>query len=84
VQERLILAYLNEAAACLADGVVADPDLVDAGAIFGTGFAPFRGGPLQYARAEGVASVVGRLERLAERHGERFNPSPGWARVADP
>ncbi len=81
VQERLILAYLNEAAACLADGVVTDPDLVDAGAIFGTGFAPFRGGPLHYARSEGVAAIMGRLERLAERHGQRFNPSAGWARV---
>ena len=37
------------ARAALADGIVADADLVDAGAIFGTGFAPFRGGPLHYA-----------------------------------
>jgi 3-hydroxyacyl-CoA dehydrogenase/enoyl-CoA hydratase/3-hydroxybutyryl-CoA epimerase len=81
VQERLILAYLNEAAACLADAVVADADLADAGAIFGTGFAPFRGGPLHYARAEGLANVVRRLEALAARHGDRFAPSPGWAQV---
>jgi 3-hydroxyacyl-CoA dehydrogenase/enoyl-CoA hydratase/3-hydroxybutyryl-CoA epimerase len=39
---------LNEAVACLHDGVVADADLLDAGVIFGTGFAPFRGGPLHY------------------------------------
>ncbi len=84
VQERLILAYLNEAAACLDAGVVADPDLVDAGAIFGTGFAPFRGGPLHYARAEGVATIVQRLERLAQRHGDQFRPSPGWATVSGP
>ncbi len=84
VQERLILAYLNEAAACLDAGVVADPDLVDAGAIFGTGFAPFRGGPLHYARAEGVAAIVQRLERLAQRHGDQFRPSPGWADVSGP
>jgi 3-hydroxyacyl-CoA dehydrogenase/enoyl-CoA hydratase/3-hydroxybutyryl-CoA epimerase len=41
--------YVGEAKAALADGIVADADLVDAGAIFGTGFAPFRGGPLNYA-----------------------------------
>jgi 3-hydroxyacyl-CoA dehydrogenase/enoyl-CoA hydratase/3-hydroxybutyryl-CoA epimerase len=41
-----------EAKAALAEGIVADADLVDAGAIFGTGFAPFRGGPLHYAESE--------------------------------
>jgi 3-hydroxyacyl-CoA dehydrogenase/enoyl-CoA hydratase/3-hydroxybutyryl-CoA epimerase len=47
--ERLIQPFVAEAKAALADGIVADADLVDAGAIFGTGFAPFRGGPLHYA-----------------------------------
>ncbi len=47
--DRLIRPYVAEAQAALADGIVADADLVDAGAIFGTGFAPFRGGPLHYA-----------------------------------
>jgi 3-hydroxyacyl-CoA dehydrogenase/enoyl-CoA hydratase/3-hydroxybutyryl-CoA epimerase len=46
--EALIEPYLNEAKAVLAEGIVADADLVDAGLIFGTGFAPFRGGPLHY------------------------------------
>ena len=46
--DRLVGAYVDEAKAALADGIVADADLVDAGAIFGTGFAPFRGGPLRY------------------------------------
>ena len=81
VQERLMLAYLNEAAACLADGVVTDPDLVDAGAIFGTGFAPFRGGPLHYAAEEGVAQIRHRLETLAASHDQRFAPSPGWLQL---
>ncbi len=76
--ERLILAYLNEAATCLAEKVVADADLVDAGAVFGTGFAPFRGGPLHYARERGVDDVVACLQRLADRYGERFQPSSGW------
>jgi 3-hydroxyacyl-CoA dehydrogenase/enoyl-CoA hydratase/3-hydroxybutyryl-CoA epimerase len=48
---RLIDPLVAEAKAALADGIVADADLVDAGAIFGAGFAPFRGGPLQYARS---------------------------------
>jgi 3-hydroxyacyl-CoA dehydrogenase/enoyl-CoA hydratase/3-hydroxybutyryl-CoA epimerase len=49
--DRLVGPYVDEAKAALADGIVADADLVDAGAIFGTGFAPFRGGPLNYADA---------------------------------
>ncbi len=81
VGDRLIYAMLNEAAACLHDEIVSDPDLVDAGVIFGTGFAPFRGGPLHYARSLGIDSVESRLRELAERHGPRFTPSPGWARL---
>ena len=62
----------------LREGVVDDADLVDAGVIFGTGFAPFRGGPLAYARSRGVDDVVARLEELAARYGARFQPDPGW------
>ncbi|MGH8691213.1 MAG: 3-hydroxyacyl-CoA dehydrogenase NAD-binding domain-containing protein [Burkholderiales bacterium] len=54
--DALIEPYLHEAQAVLADGVVADADLVDAGLIFGTGFAPFRGGPLHYLKTRGKAS----------------------------
>ncbi len=50
---RLIDPFVAEAKAALAEGIVADADLVDAGAIFGTGFAPFRGGPLHYAAGGG-------------------------------
>lgn len=78
LQERLILPMVNEAVACLADGVVDDADLLDAGVIFGTGFAPFRGGPIAYARSEGAEVVKGRLEKLARQHGERFTPKAGW------
>jgi 3-hydroxyacyl-CoA dehydrogenase/enoyl-CoA hydratase/3-hydroxybutyryl-CoA epimerase len=82
LEDRLILQYLNEAVACLRERVIDDADLLDAGMIFGTGFAPFRGGPLQYARARGVASIVARLEQLAARHGPRFRPDAGWAALA--
>jgi 3-hydroxyacyl-CoA dehydrogenase/enoyl-CoA hydratase/3-hydroxybutyryl-CoA epimerase len=79
--DRLILALVNECAACLRERVAEDADLIDAAVIFGTGFAPFRGGPLAYARARGVEGVVERLQELAARHGARFQPDSGWALV---
>jgi 3-hydroxyacyl-CoA dehydrogenase/enoyl-CoA hydratase/3-hydroxybutyryl-CoA epimerase len=82
LEDRLILPMLNEAVAVLREGVVEDADLLDAGAIFATGFAPFRGGPLQYARSRGVAQVVARLAELERRYGERFRADPGWSLLA--
>ena len=81
IQDRLILPMINEAVACLADGVVGDADLLDAGVIFGTGFAPFRGGPIHYAKERGVDQVTSRLEALAELHGDRFAPHSGWSGI---
>ncbi|GHE25342.1 3-hydroxyacyl-CoA dehydrogenase [Vulcaniibacterium thermophilum] len=78
LQDRLILPMLNECVACLHEGVVADAELLDAGVIFGTGFAPFRGGPIQYIRETGVDAVRARLETLQAKYGERFAPRPGW------
>ena len=78
LQDRLILSLVNEAVAVLREKVVDDADLVDAGVIFGAGFAPFRGGPLQYARNRGIDSVIARLEELSRIYGERFRPDPGW------
>lgn len=78
LEDRLILPLLNEAVACLHDQVVADADLLDAGVIFGTGFAPFRGGPIQHIRATGADALVERLKALQRRHGDRFAPRPGW------
>ena len=50
--EKLIAPYLKEAQTAVAEGIVADADLADAGLIFGTGFAPFRGGPLNYLKSK--------------------------------
>jgi 3-hydroxyacyl-CoA dehydrogenase/enoyl-CoA hydratase/3-hydroxybutyryl-CoA epimerase len=83
LEDRLLLSMLNEAVACLREGIIQDADLLDAGAIFATGFAPFRGGPLHYAKARGIANVTARLEDLARRYGERFRPDPGWQQFAD-
>jgi 3-hydroxyacyl-CoA dehydrogenase / enoyl-CoA hydratase / 3-hydroxybutyryl-CoA epimerase len=80
--DRLILPMLNESVACLRERVVDEADLLDAGVIFGTGFAPFRGGPLAYARARGVDSIVRRLVELERQYGERFHPDPGWQAFA--
>ncbi len=78
LEARMILPMLNEAVACLAEGVVADAELLDAGVIFGTGFAPFLGGPIQYIRSQGADHVKAQLQSLAERHGPRFKPRDGW------
>jgi 3-hydroxyacyl-CoA dehydrogenase/enoyl-CoA hydratase/3-hydroxybutyryl-CoA epimerase len=78
LEDRLILPLLNEAVASLHDGVVADADLLDAGVIFGTGFAPFRGGPIQHIRATGADALLARLKTLQSRYGDRFAPRPGW------
>ncbi|TYL74156.1 fatty-acid oxidation protein subunit alpha [Bradyrhizobium cytisi] len=76
--DRLVLPMSNVCVACLREGIVDDPDVVDGAMIFGTGYAPFRGGPLNYARARGVENVVSTMRALAERFGERFAPDPGW------
>ena len=78
LEDRLILPFVNEAVACLHDGVVSDADLLDAGIIFGTGFAPFRGGPINYVRETGVDVLLAKLESLESSHGARFAPRPGW------
>ena len=77
--DRLILALVNESAAVLREQVVADADLVDAGVVFGTGFAPFRGGPLNYARTRGIGEVVARLGEFEKRYGSRFRPDALWS-----
>jgi len=76
--DRLILVLVNECVACLREKVVEDPDLIDAAVIFGTGFAPFRGGPLAYARSRGVTEVLARLGQLQAQYGPRFTPDAGW------
>jgi 3-hydroxyacyl-CoA dehydrogenase/enoyl-CoA hydratase/3-hydroxybutyryl-CoA epimerase len=71
---RMGLMMINESARCLEEGVVAEAADVDFGMIMGTGFAPFRGGPLRFADQMGIGHVVMEMKRLAE-HGElRFTP----------
>ncbi len=81
LEDRLVLSLLNAVADCMAAGLVEDSDAADAAMIFGTGFAPFRGGPLNYAGKVGIANVVDRLEALEKAQGPRFAPSKGWQKL---
>jgi 3-hydroxyacyl-CoA dehydrogenase/enoyl-CoA hydratase/3-hydroxybutyryl-CoA epimerase len=78
LQDRLVFALLNEAVSCLHQGVVADADLLDAGVIFGTGFAPFRGGPIAHIKAVGAPTCLEKLKQLEAKYGNRFAPKAGW------
>jgi 3-hydroxyacyl-CoA dehydrogenase/enoyl-CoA hydratase/3-hydroxybutyryl-CoA epimerase len=84
ITNRLVLRLLNESVSCLRDHVVADEDLLDAGMIFGTGFAPFRGGPMHHLDAVGAATLKQQLETLKSLRGERFTPDPGWEAMINP
>jgi 3-hydroxyacyl-CoA dehydrogenase/enoyl-CoA hydratase/3-hydroxybutyryl-CoA epimerase len=72
---RLLLGMVNEAARCLAEGVVTEPEHLDLGTVLGTGFPPFRGGVRRWALTLGEERVRTDLGRLAERHGARFVPA---------
>lgn len=78
LQDRMILRFLNEATACKREGVVQGDGLIDAGIIFGTGFAPFRGGPLHYIQEQGVKELNNRLAQLKDRYGPRFKADKAW------
>ncbi|MBT8116335.1 MAG: enoyl-CoA hydratase/isomerase family protein [Gammaproteobacteria bacterium] len=82
ITNRLVLRLLNESVSCVREQVVSDPDLLDAGMIFGTGFAPFRGGPMNHLDAVGVDVLVKQLAGLEKLRGERFAADPGWQQLA--
>ena len=69
-------------AACLREKVVEEADHLDGGMVYGTGFAPFRGGPLHYIEDVGADTLYQRLLDLEQRAGIRFKPDPGWKDVA--
>lgn len=84
MQDRLILPMLNACMECLREKIVADEDTLDAAIIFGTGFAPFRGGPMHYAADRGHDDIASVLRKLADEHGKRFEPDAGWDSVKHP
>jgi len=79
--DRLVLPLLNAVADCMAEDLIEDTMAADAGMIFGTGFAPFTGGPINYAQKRGVDEIVAKLKALEEKHGPRFAVSKGWDKL---
>lgn len=77
--DRLILPMLDACVEVLRKGVAESADQVDGAMIFATGFAPFRGGPMHYAKTRGRDEIVARLKELEEAHGPRFAPDEGWS-----
>jgi 3-hydroxyacyl-CoA dehydrogenase/enoyl-CoA hydratase/3-hydroxybutyryl-CoA epimerase len=73
-RERMVLLAVNEAVACLGEGLAATADVIDLAMVLGTGWAPHRGGPLRYADDRGTTEIVAKLQELARRHGPRFAP----------
>ena len=68
------MVMLNEAARCMEENVVSSPQDIDFAMIMGTGFAPFRGGPLRYSDTLGIPNIVDVLDRLSIQESDRFTP----------
>jgi 3-hydroxyacyl-CoA dehydrogenase/enoyl-CoA hydratase/3-hydroxybutyryl-CoA epimerase len=74
LQQHMALLMVNEAARCMEEQIVTDPADVDFAMIMGTGFAPFRGGPLRYADSLGIDKVVDAMKRFADAGASHFAP----------
>jgi 3-hydroxyacyl-CoA dehydrogenase/enoyl-CoA hydratase/3-hydroxybutyryl-CoA epimerase len=75
LEQRMVLLMVNESAQCLEEQIVGEPADIDFAMIMGTGFAPFRGGPLRYADSVGVSTLLGQLEAQVAAGNRHFQPS---------
>jgi 3-hydroxyacyl-CoA dehydrogenase / enoyl-CoA hydratase / 3-hydroxybutyryl-CoA epimerase len=83
LKQRLLVTQALEAARTVADGVIVDPREADVGSILGFGFAPFTGGTLSYIDGMGAKAFVALCEKLAKKHGKRFQPIPLLKEMAE-
>ena len=74
IQDRIVSRFVNEAAKCLEDDIIENPVVGDIGLVFGTGFAPFRGGPFRYLDQVGVSNYVDMMNGFADKYGPQFEP----------
>jgi 3-hydroxyacyl-CoA dehydrogenase/enoyl-CoA hydratase/3-hydroxybutyryl-CoA epimerase len=82
-RERMVLLMVNEAALCLSEGLAEDAAHIDLAMVLGAGWAPHRGGPLQYAKDRGLGEVAKSLAALADRLGPRFTPNAALRGLAE-
>ena len=75
IVDRCNLVFVNESMRCLEDGILKTASDGDVGAVFGLGFPPFLGGPFHYTKSQGTKNICERLNKLAEKYGERFKPA---------
>lgn len=75
ITDRMILIMVNESYRCLQEHIVQTEQDVNIGMVFGTGFPPFRGGPIAFAKARGLTNIVERLKELAKQYGDHFKPT---------
>ena len=83
IQDRMIIKLLNESVACLREGIVENEDMIDAGVIFGTGFAPFRSGSIHHIHDEGAENLMAKMSVLEKRFGDRFKADEYWQELED-
>ncbi|MDH5710846.1 MAG: 3-hydroxyacyl-CoA dehydrogenase NAD-binding domain-containing protein [Gammaproteobacteria bacterium] len=81
LQDRLVLKLLNESVACVREGIVENEDMIDAGVIFGTGFAPFRSGTMHHIQEVGVAGIIEKMQAFEKHFGDRFKPDMYWQKL---
>lgn len=82
VERRLTFQMVNEASRIIEEGLVRSVSDIDVGMIFGTGFAPFRGGLIRFADTIGAEAIVGDLEIYTRNYGPRFQPSEYLQKLA--
>jgi len=83
IQKRVIYILINEAGYVLEEQIARKPRDVDVGMIFGTGFAPFRGGPLRFADSTGIANILRDIKVFQDRVGSRYTPAPLLTKIAE-
>ena len=82
VQDRAIFLMLNEAIMCLEEGIIANVNDGNLGAVFGIGFLPYTGGPFRYINHLGTAKVLARMQEFETKYGAKFTPRPMLVELA--